>query len=1016
MRRQDELLALYPGSDPLTRKFIISQAEALSLAFDSDELLEFLQGELADPDAVVRHQALYTLSRFLPGFIKKRYSLSEHAVGVWSSYGQEKAQLKLPLTNTADLEAQREQRRIACLYATRSVADALVPLADKASARMRKAARLALSQFPLPSVRERLHNVAKAAPDFQGFLTCASVRAGPEDDELVLEAARDHGARSPDLLLLLAETAPQMAFQVLMDLSAACDRVGRMNLASSLGKLAGVDHAAGVLRLTASKEGWVIVYCLRALEATTQARYLPLIVTFYQKSSHEFVRAQAVRAAGGLSGQDAIDFCLEALESPSDRLQAQALESLVRLRCPADLLRKAAMPLVNSRSLRARVNAILATAQPDDEELPQGLMDLLMANDPVDRLEAAYCLGYLQNPRSLAYLNTLVNMDPSSNVRLQATKSLSKYRSKDSLPYLLPLLGNGDARLALTAARVLTRYEGEEAANVCEAIDAQLARSARNFERALLYRALGTVAGKSAYPHAEAPLRRGLDEKDPRVLAGVVEGWNLFWCRRSPEVNDRLRKIVSAGDARSRPRALMALFMGGELDAVPELGALLAKEDEKALGPAVETALELGLLVPEFVYEDKFPALTARLDEISNTPECRRFANQCDNASLQSLGRRGVSYSSPDIKPEGEFDVKRPPRLKRPRSSSALPAVPGAGGSTPGAGSGPVSGVAAPVPTGLRAPSKVVSMPMPETPAGDPLATSQGGRTTTAPASKALGPAAEPGVRASSSRMVAPARAMTSRPMAVPPGAISGAEAGAVTARPPARLGIEALEKHLQQEKAKPADKGPGFRQRLAEMTYLVGDRLADPSVWEMMRTYRQIIVAGAAFMGVMVAVVFKVITGVNPPPPPPAAPLYATVVYGDVQIAPPGKPLLTEEEIPSKATLKLGPASRMDLATARGGRIKVHSQMEIKVEKIYQEDTSVELTITRGYCYASFAKKGEIVVNYGKYSLKGTQVAFSMEDDPEGKYQVIVDAGRLVVTTETGPQELGQGDSLVLP
>ena len=993
MRRQDELLALYPGSDPLTRKFIISQAEALSLAFDSDELLEFLQGELADPEPVVRHQALYTLSRFLPGFIKKRYSLSEHAVGVWSSYGQEKAQLKLPVANTADLEAQRAQRRVSCLYTTRPVADALVPLANLPSARMRKAARLAASQFPLPSVRERLHESARTAPDFQGFLTCTALRSGPEDDEIVLQAVREHGARSPDLLLLLAEIEPQTAFQILMDLSTRCERVGRMNLASSLGKLPDVDHAAAVQRLTQSKEGWVIVYCLRALEATGQARYLSVIRRVYEKSSHEFVKAQAVRAAGGLAGQDAVDFCLHALGSPSDRLQAQALESLVRLRCPTEVLRKGAAPLVNSRSLRARVNAILATAQPEEEDLPQGLTDLLMSNDPVDRLEAAYCLGYLQNKRSLVYLNTLVNMDPSLNVRLQATKSLSKYRSKDAVGYLLPLLGNSDARLALTAARVLTRYEGEEAANICEAIDGQLGKTQRNFERALLYRALGTVAGKSAYPHAEQPLNRGLDEKDPRVLAGVVEGWNLFWCRRSKEVNERLRSVVTAGDSRSRPRALMALYMGGELDAVEELGSLLANEDEKSLGPAIETALELGLLVPEFVFEDKFPALTKKLDELGGTPEVRRFANQLDQAALASMGRRSFqsSLSSPDLKPEGEFDVKRPPRLKRPKPPTIPVQVP------------------------ARAPSKVMAMPLaPEGAPAAPPSVSRAAISVQPPAP----PLAEPAPGAAPEPAPEPPRAARalSRPtpalaLKAPSTATPAAVAESSSPKAVGRIGVEALEKHLQQENARATDKGPGFQKRLAEMTYLVGERLAEPAFWEMLRTYRYLIVSGTVFLAMVCWVTYLLFA--PKPAPAPAYPLIASDFYNDVKIE--GQPAVTlNQDVPAKSKLKIGKGSRLELTTSKGSRVKLQSAMDVKVDKI--DGVNLEITVTRGYLYASFMKRGEVVVNYGKYSIKGTECRFSLEDDVDGKYQAIVDAGRLTVTTDTGPQELGQGESIALP
>src|SRR5688572_23293286 len=87
MRRQDELISIYGGQAPLARKFLISQMEGLSRAFDSEELLDFLQGQLADGDGTVRSQALFTVAQFLPGFIQRRYAVSSQTMGTWSSYG-----------------------------------------------------------------------------------------------------------------------------------------------------------------------------------------------------------------------------------------------------------------------------------------------------------------------------------------------------------------------------------------------------------------------------------------------------------------------------------------------------------------------------------------------------------------------------------------------------------------------------------------------------------------------------------------------------------------------------------------------------------------------------------------------------------------------------------------------------------------------------------------------------------------------------------------------------------------
>jgi hypothetical protein len=148
----------------------------------------------------------------------------------------------------------------------------------------------------------------------------------------------------------------------------------------------------------------------------------------------------------------------------------------------------------------------------------------------------------------------------------------------------------------------------------------------------------------------------------------------------------------------------------------------------------------------------------------------------------------------------------------------------------------------------------------------------------------------------------------------------------------------------------------------------------------------------------------------------PPAAPLSATDLYGEIKLEGSQEPVAFEQEIKPKQKLKVGKASRLEISTRRGGRVKLQSPMDVTIDKLYDDEASLELTCTKGYVYASFMKKGEVVVNYGKYVVKGNQCAFSMEEDQEGKYQVICDSGRLTVTLDTGPTEIGQGDSVVLP
>src|SRR5437763_11706465 len=107
-----------------------------------------------------------------------------------------------------------------------------------------------------------------------------------------------------------------------------------------------------------------------------------------------------------------------------------------------------------------------------------------------------------------------------------------------------------------------------------------LSRAQQPFERALLYRALGSVAPRARPAAAREALAKGLAEPDPRVVAGVLEGWCLVGAAGEPGVPDALRKLANGAEPRLKSRALMALWTAGEADALDRLGAQLASRGE----------------------------------------------------------------------------------------------------------------------------------------------------------------------------------------------------------------------------------------------------------------------------------------------------------------------------------------------------------------------------------------------------------------------------------------------------
>jgi hypothetical protein len=77
---------------------------------------------------------------------------------------------------------------------------------------------------------------------------------------------------------------------------------------------------------------------------------------------------------------------------------------------------------------------MLAAFDPDETLKSVALDQLLLDPDPLQRLEAAFCLGYLQADRSPQILATLAAADPPGGVRRQAIKSLSKYPPRGLSP------------------------------------------------------------------------------------------------------------------------------------------------------------------------------------------------------------------------------------------------------------------------------------------------------------------------------------------------------------------------------------------------------------------------------------------------------------------------------------------------------------------------------------------------------------------------------------------------------
>jgi hypothetical protein len=616
MRRQDEIRILYREQAPPSQKFLLAELDRFAKSPDADDVLDLILGELGSADALVRGQALVTATQFLPGYTRRRHG-GEVATGEWSEFlaggSANVAKIRAPVDaqRTAALRLAA-QGRLAPLFAELArVAPALPP-------RTQDLAYAALALLPdahsLPALA-----LGKTA-DAVGPLWAWAAGGGARHDPQRLLDVLDRSCAARPQVLLAAQALPAMEAAALARRIAP--RVGwsaAADLAIALGR-SGAPGAVPLLRtLSLDGNGWTQVYALRAVEMLRPPDGLPFVEELHDRATHEFVRAQAVRSAGAFASEAALGFCQKRLASTEGIVVAQALESLVRLRCPRAELADAARPLTASPDLRVRVNALLATVDPREGKLPDGFLDMLRNPEVSQRLEAAFCLGYWRSRRALEILAVQTTSDPTGTVRVQAVKSVSKYPVTTSLPVLTRVVETAGPVEALTAARLMSRLDAPDPGAVVRVFLSELARHPEPERRALLLTGLAGLMARESDAAAGPVFAAALDVDDPRVQAAALTGLKMLGDAGVEGLAPRLEKLSSSTAPAVASGAAAARFLAGDLAVVAHLTASLAAGDGARREGAVLASLELALLATQ-VIEPRHAALAAALPVTPDAP------------------------------------------------------------------------------------------------------------------------------------------------------------------------------------------------------------------------------------------------------------------------------------------------------------------------------------------------------------------------------------------------------------
>jgi len=479
-------------------------------------------------------------------------------------------------------------------------------------------ALLSLSQIQLSAVRMGLKEEVSTHPgDFGAMFAYAALNETTGiDDQFVTYLTKNIG-RCPDVPLLLPTVDPHKTLNVIMDLVPQSGTLGQANLAIALSRLDDVDHPAVFNALLEKRDPWVTVFCLAALERLGDPVYFPILERIYREQDSEFIRVHAVRTAGFLDAEISREFCLEVVGGGSDPERARALESLVRLGYPRDKLHSIASSLITSRSIKARVNAVLAIRDLKERAVVSSLREMVFSEHPVSRLEGAYCFGYFRDPRAFAFLATLAAKDPVTDVRLQAIKSLIKFPPQTAWEALQELICDPDTRISTASARVLTRYGTEEGTVVLEGLLKLAARTdLAKANRALILKTLGHLAGRGSDEAVRDRLVQSLASDDAATAFGALEAWKMMPPSSEPEVMRLLEKWSSASDARLSSNALVSLFLAGRLDAADRLGVSLGAASSRDRTRALHAVTEVAFMIPRAPVLECFPALFDALSAV----------------------------------------------------------------------------------------------------------------------------------------------------------------------------------------------------------------------------------------------------------------------------------------------------------------------------------------------------------------------------------------------------------------
>lgn len=319
------------------------------------------------------------------------------------------------------------------------------------------------------------------------------------------------------------------------------------------------------------------------------ARFISSVLDGSIWSDRADQRYLALRAAGEawrLGRAAPVSLLFSSLSDPSDDARAPALYSLARLHPVSaaprlvQALGDRTAPLSRGIAARAMTRAYADSAGLDSGTVADLLVGATADDDPGVRVNAIRSLAGFKQSRLATKLVRLLS-DPNQNVQVEAAHTLGQLGGSDAVAELARIAGSDRGSFARRREALLSLARLDSAAFIAQA--GPWSQGADWRQRA--------AAGEGWVTVDPARLTPFLEDRDPRVLASVLQAWSTRGHEGDSALVRRCRALLGHRDAAVRAIAAEGLRPAATPADLPALTAAYALAARDSFPDAAIAAL-----------------------------------------------------------------------------------------------------------------------------------------------------------------------------------------------------------------------------------------------------------------------------------------------------------------------------------------------------------------------------------------------------------------------------------------